>query len=226
MSMLAVITARGGSKRIPRKNIRDFLGRPMISYAISAARESGLFTEVMVSTEDEEIARVSRECGALVPFMRSQKNADDFACTADVLREVISCYEQRGRTFDDLCCIYPCVPLLRPSDLAAAYARYQELGVEALTPVVRFSYPVQRALVVDREGLLHYREPEFAPMRSQDLEPVFHDVGMFYFQRWDLYRLEQVRTAHYEMGEESVQDIDNESDWKMAEIKYRVINHV
>lgn len=223
MSVLCVITARGGSKRIPKKNIKDFMGQPMIAYAIKAALSSRIFDEVMVSTESDEIAKVAKSYGASVPFMRSLKNADDYATTGDVLAEVLSEYEKRGQSFDELCCIYPCVPLLDGEILRDAYLRFKDSGASRLVPVVRFGFPIQRAFRVNKKGFLEYREPENAPKRSQDLEPMYHDAGAFYF-----YKLKALNddTIMYEMSENMVQDIDNPEDWRMAEIKYKVLKNV
>ena len=224
MKNLAIITARGGSKRIPRKNIKEFMGKPMLAYAIEAALDSGLFDEVMVSTDDKEIASIAEQYGAKVPFMRSAETANDFATTADVLDEVVNEYKKRGTIYDNICCIYPCVPFLTGNILKNAYEKFVSSGLDRLTPVVRFSYPIQRALRVNKQGLAEFREPENAKARSQDLEPMFHDAGMFYFYKKN--RLDSAQIVPYELDETAVQDIDNESDWKMAEMKYRIMNNV
>ena len=226
MSMVAIITARGGSKRIPRKNIREFMGKPMLAYAIEAARGSGLFDEVMVSTEDVEIAEIAKQQGAVVPFMRSAKTADDFSTTADVLKEVLACYHDRKRYFDMLCCIYPCVPFLTGEILKDAGRRFVESGCDALTPVVRFSFPIQRAFRVNAKGFLEYREPQYALSRSQDLEPMYHDVGMFYFMKSKVLEGASSGTMFFEMDEACIQDIDTLDDWKLAEQKYRILHNV
>ena len=224
MKNLAIITARGGSKRIPRKNIKEFMGKPMLAYAIEAALDSGLFDEVMVSTDDKEIASIAEQYGAKVPFMRSAETANDFATPADVLDEVVNEYKKRGTIYDNICCIYPCVPFLTGNILKNAYEKFVSSGLDRLTPVVRFSYPIQRALRVNKQGLAEFREPENAKARSQDLEPMFHDAGMFYFYKKN--RLDSAQIVPYELDETAVQDIDNESDWKMAEMKYRIMNNV
>lgn len=226
MSIVAIVTARGGSKRIPRKNIKLFMGKPMLAYAVEAALGSGIFDEVMVSTEDVEIARVARECGCVVPFMRSPATADDFSGTADVLREVLACYRERGRVFDSLCCIYPCVPFLTADILKAAYARFAAAGCDALTPVVRYAHPIQRALRTNERGFLEYREPCYAASRTQDLEPMFHDAGMFYFLKTHVLGRTDNRTLAYELDTLYVQDIDTPADWDQAEMKYRLLQHV
>lgn len=224
MSIVAVITARGGSKRIPRKNIKEFMGKPMLAYAVEAAVNSKVFDEVMVSTDDVEIAEIARQFGAKVPFMRSEKTANDFATTADVLDEVISEYKKSGKTFDELCCIYPCVPFLTADVIKNAYEKFKTSGADRLTPVVKYSFPIQRAFKLNEQGLLEYREPENAPKRSQDLEPMYHDVGMFYFYKTEKMNCDKI--AMLEMDEAMVQDIDNESDWQMAEMKYRIMHNV
>ena len=224
MKNLAIITARGGSKRIPRKNIKEFMGKPMLAYAIQAALESRLFDEVMVSTDDNEIAEIAEKYGAKVPFIRSKETANDFATTADVLDEVANEYKKRGIVYDNICCIYPCVPFLSGEILQNAYKKFIESGEDRLTPVVRFSYPIQRALRINSGRLLEFREPEHAKTRSQDLEPMFHDAGMFYFYKSG--ELNSSKITPYELDETIVQDIDNESDWKMAEMKYRIMKNV
>lgn len=224
MKQVAIITARGGSKRIPRKNVKPFMGKPMVAYAIAAALESRLFDEVMVSTDDGEIAAIAREHGAAVPFMRSAATANDFATTADVLGEVIAEYARRGVSFESFCCIYPCVPFLTGELLRAAHGAFVASGADSLMPVVRYSFPIQRAVRLTAAGFLEYREPENAPKRSQDLEPMYHDVGMFYFHRTASFGGKGCRVAMFEMPEERIQDIDTEDDWKMAELKYRVLH--
>lgn len=190
MSSVAIITARGGSKRIPRKNIKDFCGKPIIAYSIETAIQSRLFDEVMVSTEDEEIAEVARHFGAQVPFMRTRKKSDDYTGSEDVVKEVIDMYEKGGKSFEDVCCIYPTAPLISTSILSQAYKRFKEEKAEALLPVVKFSYPPQRSLV-DRNGYLSFKWPDFANSRSQDLESLYHDVGAFYFIKKDVLMSEQ-----------------------------------
>ena len=223
---LAVITARGGSKRIPKKNIRDFLGKPIIAYSIETALGSGIFDTVMVSTDSEEIARAARAYGAEVPFMRSEETSDDRSTTADVLKEVISEYEKRGEHFDELCCIYPTAPFVRPADLKEAAALMEETDADTVMSVVRFSFPPRRALLM-RDGRLTAHYPEDQLKRSQDLEPEYHDCGQFYLLNVASFKVQQAvvmkDTAGIEMDERRVQDIDTEEDWLMAELKYKVL---
>lgn len=226
MSAIAIITARGGSKRIPGKNKREFLGKPIICYSIEAALGSGLFDEVMVSTDDEEIAEIARRAGASVPFMRSESAADDFATTDDVLLEVLEEYEKRGRTFAYMACLYPTAPFVTAEKLREAFRVMKEKDASGIMPVVRFSFPPQRGMWV-REGRLEYCSPEDAPKRSQDLEPVYHDCGQFYCYQVEPYRAGrgELPGGYYPivMSEEEVQDIDNLWDWRLAEIKYGML---
>lgn len=226
MSAIAIITARGGSKRIPHKNIKPFLGKPIIQYSIEAALKSGVFEEVMVSTDDEEIARIAKECGALVPFFRSKENSDDFSTTADVIREVLKAYEDRNRKFDYACCIYPTAPFLTAETLKDAMEVLREKKADSVIPVVKFSFPPQRAVVV-RDGAIKMNMPEYALARSQDLEPWYHDCGQFYCLDVESFHkqgsLVMENTYPYFQDEMNVQDIDTLEDWEMAEMKMRLI---
>ena len=226
MATLAIITARGGSKRIPKKNIKEFCGKPMLAYTIEAALYSGIFDEVMVSTDSEEIAQVARTYGANVPFMRSEATSNDFATTADVLLEVLEQYRKAGKTFERFACLYPTAPFLTGQRLQDAWETFLASDASTLVPVVKFSFPPQRGLVI-REGRAVYNTPEFANCRSQDLEPVYHDCGQFYYLKTEAFLEKKVvagnDTAPYIMPEELVQDIDDQSDWKIAEMKYRIM---
>ena len=220
MSNVAIITARGGSKRIPRKNIKDFCGKPILAYSIEAAIESKLFDEVMVSTDDEEIAVVAKQYGAKIPFMRSAATSDDYATTADVLNEVLEEYGKHGQEFDWMCCIYPTAPFVTDKILREGWAYLQEKQADALTPVVKFSYPPQRCFILEN-GYLRYKWPEYIRSRSQDLEPFYHDAGQFYFYRVLGFQEGKVeKNVPYILNDMQVQDIDNVDDWEMAEIKY------
>lgn len=226
MKKLAMITARGGSKRIPRKNIKEFCGKPIIAYSIQAALASGAFDKVMVSTDDEEIATIAKQFGAEVPFYRSEKTSNDFATTADVILEVIDEYEKRGEHFDMVCCIYPTAPFLTSERLGEAVAKLENSDADTLIPVVAFSYPVQRALIV-REERLVFEYPQYMDSRSQDLEKHFHDVGQFYVLKTEAFKenkkLMVGNILPYEISEMEVQDIDNQTDWEIAEMKYRIL---
>ncbi|MDR0964072.1 MAG: pseudaminic acid cytidylyltransferase [Clostridium sp.] len=226
---IAIITARGGSKRIPGKNIREFCGKPILAYSILAAKGAGCFSEVMVSTDDEAIAQIARSYGANVPFLRSEKTSDDFASTSDVILEVLSEYEKLGRTFSLACCIYPTAPFVTGEKLAEAYRRLCASDADSLIPVVAFSYPPQRAMAI-RGEYLQFLEPVYLDARSQDLEKHYHDVGQFYFLRTSAFlqnrRLMVGKILPYEVSELEVQDIDQETDWKLAELKYRYYHNM
>ena len=223
MKNIAIITARGGSKRIPKKNIKEFCGKPIIAYSIEAAINSGMFDEVMVSTDSQEIADIAMQYGAKVPFLRSEATSNDFATTRDVLLEVLDEYQKCGEQFDMMCCIYPTAPFTTDIKLKKAIEVLVESDADWLMPVVAYSFPPQRAMVI-REGNLEYQYPEYRNTRSQDLEPVYHDCGQFYVYRTDVFVGEKEGTGKLiplEMPEEETQDIDNMSDWVLAEIKYQ-----
>ena len=228
MKTLAMITARGGSKRIPRKNIKEFNGKPIIAYSIEAALGSGVFDEVMVSTDDEEIAEIARNYGAKVPFLRSEKTSNDFATTTDVIEEVLETYRERGEEYDIFCCIYPTAPFITSKRLKDAVEELAKSDADSLIPVVRFSYPPQRAMEV-HDGRLVFRQPENLKKRSQDLEPHFHDAGQFYVVRSEsFFKNHGIMVGDIlpmELSELEVQDIDNEVDWKLAELKYNLLNN-
>lgn len=223
MSCIAIITARGGSKRIPQKNIKLFCGKPIIAYSIEAAIESGLFDEIMVSTDSEDIKKVAESYGAVVPFMRSDEASNDYATTADVIKEVLGRYEEINRGYGTFCCIYPTAPFITGSKLREAHKMFTDQNADSVVPVVAFSYPPQRGFYVN-DGILEYVQPEYALSRSQDLKRIYHDSGQFYFCRSDSFKIYKSlimkKTIPYIVSEEEVQDIDNESDWKLAEIKY------
>ena len=223
MGSIAIITARGGSKRIPRKNVKLFCGKPIITYSIEAALKSGLFEEVMVSTEDEEIARIAREAGAQVPFMRSSESAGDYASTDDVLLEVLAAYKERGREFDSFCCLYPTAPFVTAEKLRTAMGLLDK--ADSVMPVVPFSFPPQRCMVLNGEGELRMKWPEHAKTRSQDLEPYYHDCGQFYCCRTapflECKTTDLPHMVPMIMSELEVQDIDNSDDWEIAELKYQ-----
>ncbi len=226
MGNIAIITARGGSKRIPGKNIKMFCGKPIIAYSIEAAIGSGIFDEVMVSTDDSDIAEISEQYGAKVPFLRSEKTSDDYATTNDVLIEVLEEYGKRGKRFGTGCCLYPTAPFVTADILRDAYNKLQDSGSDTLIPVVAFSYPVQRAFVIN-DGFLSYEYPEYMTARSQDLVSRYHDAGQFYMFSAESYlnrgQLMSERVMPYVLPQTHVQDIDNEEDWIIAEMKFNII---
>ena len=219
---LALITARGGSKRIPHKNIRPFLGKPIITYPIAAALSSGVFDEVCVSTDDEEIARISREAGARIPFMRDQATSGDYATTDQVIEEVLTRYEREcGQRFDSFCCIYPTAVSITPAALREVMALLDEH--ESVMSVVAYSYPPQRSFAL-RDDRLTRLYPEYATTRSQDLETWYHDAGQLYACRTAAFLRDGTTDVEelypYILSERDVQDIDTEEDWSIAEEKY------
>ena len=224
---IAIITARGGSKRIPKKNIKEFCGMPIIAYSIKTAIDCGIFDEVMVSTDSEEIAEISKKYGAIVPFMRSQDTSGDFATTEDVILEVIDKYKKMGKEFEQVCCIYPTAPFVTVDILREASKIMDEKNPAVVIPVVQFSYPPQRCFIIDNSGYAKFKYPEYVNTRSQDLEKQYHDVGQFY-----IYNVQKLVESNGEIvddfmpiiiSEMQAQDIDNEEDWKLAELKYKYI---
>lgn len=226
---LAIITARGGSKRIPRKNIKDFLGKPIIAYSIEAAIKSNLFDEVMVSTDDNEIAEISKQYGAKVPFLRSNKNSDDYSGTADVLIEVMNKYKELAINFDLGCCIYPTAPLIKPENIIKAHNLLINEKFDSVFPVVKFSYPIFRALKIENNKVKMIWE-ENLTKRSQDFPDAFHDAGQFYWFKVNEFiitkKIFTENTGAIELVENEVQDIDNEIDWELAEMKYKLLNEI
>lgn len=222
---LAIITARGGSKRIPRKNLKEFCGKPILCYSIEAAREAGVFDEIMVSTEDEEIAKLAESAGAAVPFFRSEENAGDYASTDDVIMEVLKSYQKMGQSFEAFCCLYPTAPFLSGERLRSAMALLDE--ADSVMPVVPFSYPPQRGLLISENGYVRRQFPEYAAARSQDLPQIYHDCGQFYACRTNAFlkagTTDVERLLPLILTEMEVQDIDTPEDWAIAEIKYRTL---
>lgn len=226
MRSIAIITARGGSKRIPGKNIREFCGKPILAYSIEAAIKSGIFDEVMVSTDSEEISEVAKKYGAHVPFLRSEEASGDYATTQLVLTEVLAKYHEIGRDFDCMVCIYPTAPFITPQKLKNAVEILKANSCTMVVPVVKFSFQPQRAYVINN-GMLEFKWKQYAFARSQDLEPFYHDAGQFYVYDIKNYlhcdRVASERVMPYELPAIDVQDIDNEDDWAMAEMKFRLM---
>ena len=225
MSNLAIIPARGGSKRIPGKNIRDFLGKPIIAYTIEIAFQSNLFEEVMVSTDDEPIAQIARQYGAKVPFMRSAENSSDYATTLQVIEEVLINYKLNlDLTFDLVCCIYPAAPLIEPKDLEQGLNILKKNKFPIVFPIVRYGYPIWRGLERDNDGITRMIWPENSVARSQDLKKVYHDAGQWYWIDPSKFS-EDILKGEFGtviMDELNVQDIDNKEDWILAELKYKL----
>jgi N-acylneuraminate cytidylyltransferase len=227
MNNLAIIPARGGSKRIPRKNIKDFLGKPIISYSIEIALNSNLFNQVMVSTDDEEIAETAIKYGATVPFFRSKLNSNDYSTTMDVVQEVRMEYLAREICFDNICCIYPTAPLIKINDLIDGYNLLLKNNNDIVYPITEFSYPILRSLFIDKEGDVKMKWPEFENTRSQDLDKFYHDCGQWYwYTNISLQKNNFIKKQPIILENSLVQDIDNYNDWKLAELKYRIYNNL
>lgn len=226
MSKIAIITARGGSKRIPRKNIKDFLGKPIIAYSINAAIESKLFDEVMVSTDDKEIAEVAERFGAHVPFLRSQANSDDFAPTVDVILEVLKSYSKIGATYESGCCIYPTAPFADVALMKNVYDLMVDNDFDTAFPIMKFSFPIQRALKLNEANKIDPFQPEHVTTRSQDLESAYHDAGQLYWFKTDSLitkkKLWTDNSGGLLISEMDAHDIDHPEDWKIAEFKYKM----
>ncbi|MDG1476822.1 MAG: pseudaminic acid cytidylyltransferase [Vicingaceae bacterium] len=227
MANLAIIPARGGSKRIPRKNVKNFSGKPIIGYSINAALNSGLFDEVMVSTDDTEIAEIAKNFGAKVPFLRSENTSDDYATTAAVIDEVLQNYKEKGREFEVGCCIYPTAPFIREEKLKESIVLLEAKSFDTVFPVVEYSYPVQRAIKIGDDNKMSLFYAEHKNSRSQDLESSYHDAGQFYTFNAKKFALDKElwteNTGLIILDELEVQDIDTLTDWKLAEIKYELI---
>ncbi len=230
MKRLAIITARGGSKRIPKKNIKEFCGKPIIYYVIRAALEAEVFDEVMVSTDSDEIKEIALKYGAKVPFMRSKKNSDDYATTEDVIMEVLEEYKNRyNNEFENVCCIYPTAPFINGEILKKACKIMEQKNPAVVIPIVQFSYPPQRCFIIDEKGYAKFKYPQYVRTRSQDLEKQYHDAGQFYI--YNVKKLFEKKGiieddfAPIILPEISVQDIDTLEDWRTAELKYELLKN-
>ncbi len=217
---IAIIPARGGSKRIPRKNIREFCGRPMIAWSIAAALESGLFEHIIVSTDDEEIAEVARASGAQTPFMRPAELSDDHTGTTDVIVHALSWALDAGWEVEAAACIYATAAFISAEDLSAARAKLSD-QCDFAFPAVRYGHPPQRGFTDGGESCPEFTQPEHRATRTQDLPPVFHDSGQFYWGTRDAW-LERrpffgPRTRFMELPEWRAVDIDRPEDWVVAE---------
>ena len=225
---IAIITARGGSKRIPRKNIKAFLGRPIISYSIDAALSANCFDEIMVSTDDEEIAEVSIKYGAKVPFFRTPMTSDDFSGTADVILEVLHQYMDRNIFFDYACCLYPAAPFITPKLLLESFSKLVNSDASTLIPVADFPSPIWRALKIEGNKLVRIW-PENEAKRSQDLKKAYFDVGQFYWIKVEEFlktkKMLSDNSISITLPWSQIQDIDTLDDWCEAELKYKMLKH-
>ena len=225
MNKLCIIPARGGSKRIPRKNIKKFCGKPIIAYSIEAALKSNLFDEVMVSTDDKEIKEVALKYGATVPFMRSNQNSDDFSGTVDVIIEVIKNYNIPIENNINICCLYPTAPLISVDSIKFGFELLINENYDTVFSVTKFSFPIQRALKIDKNQKVSMIWPENMAKRSQDLPFTYHDAGQFYWMSSKSImrskKLYSKNSGVIILSEMNVQDIDTIEDWELAELKMK-----
>jgi pseudaminic acid cytidylyltransferase len=221
---IAIIPARGGSKRIPRKNIKLFAGKPMIAYAIETAKNSNLFEKIIVSTDDLEIAEIATKYRAEVPFIRPPELANDFAGTVPVIAHAISFCQNLGWKIENACCIYPCTPLMEFEDLKKAFEQLKSKNVDFVFPVCEFPSAIQRALKQNLNGTMEPFYPQFEQTRTQDLEKAYHDAGQFYFGKADAWTQEKkIHSGGIGLLIPSwlAVDIDTPEDWERAESIYK-----
>ena len=226
---IALIPARGGSKRIPRKNVRHFIDRPIIAYSIQAALSSGLFEHVVVSTDDEEIAGEARRWGAETPFMRPTRLADDYTGTMDVIQHGLDECERLWGELNYVCCLYATAPFITDGVLCQAFQRLQQTQADYVFSVTTFPFPVQRALLINESQRVECLYPEHRFTRSQDLPTAYHDAGQFYFGKAEAFRqgkpLFSSASSPLILPREQVQDIDTPEDWRRAELLFQLLQH-
>ncbi len=224
---LCIIPARGGSKRIPRKNIKLFNNKPMIAHSIIVAQQSGLFSDIIVSTDDAEIAQVAREYGANVPFVRPPELSDDFATTGAVIAHAVDFMQQNGWSGDAVCCIYATAPFVQTDDLQRGFQQLRDTGADFAFSVCSFAFPIQRALRMNEQGEVAMFQPELFAVRSQDLEEAWHDAGQFYWGTAQAWLAQKPIFNSHSVGvplpRYRVQDIDTPEDWVRAELLAKVL---
>jgi len=224
---LCVIPARGGSKRIPRKNIKSFCGQSMIGYSIRAALDSQCFDQVIVSTDDTEIAEVAKSFGATVPFVRPDELSNDYAGTLPVIKHAIEWLDNQGQSPSEVCCLYATAPFVRAGAIKKAYEQMQRTQADYCFTVTSFAFPIQRAIKVTAENRIEMFYPKHLETRSQDLEESYHDAGQFYWGKVEAFKQKQLlfskSATPYILPRQLVQDIDTLEDWKFAELMYQVL---
>lgn len=225
---ICIIPARGGSKRIPRKNIKDFWGKPMIAYSIKAALKSGCFDRVIVSTDDLEIAQVAKTFGAEVPFMRPDELANDYAGTLSVIKHAIEWFEEHESKPSEICCLYATAPFVQASSIKQAYKQLQTTQADYCFSVTSFAFPIQRAIKITQQQRIEMFFPEYFNTRSQNLEEAYHDAGQFYWGKAEAFKqLKPIFSEHaspFILPRHLVQDIDTQEDWLRAEMMYQVLH--
>ena len=224
---LCVIPARGGSKRIPRKNIKSFCGQSMIAYSIKAAIASGCFDKIIVSTDDQEIAEVAKSFGAEVPFMRPDELANDYTATIPVIKHAIEWFDDQGQSPSEVCCLYATAPFVQADSIRKAYKKMKQEKVDYCFTVTSFAFPIQRAIKITAENRIEMFYPEHFETRSQDLEESYHDAGQFYWGKAEAFKQQKSlfskSATPYILPQHLVQDIDTMEDWKKAELTYKII---
>lgn len=225
---IALIPARGGSKRIPRKNVRHFCGKPLIAYSILAARNSGLFDHVIVSTDDEEISAIANHYGAQTPFVRPDELANDYATTVPVVKHAVQWVQEHFGSVDHVCCIYATAPFIQVNAIRNAYEMLIKRAVTGYVfSATTMPFPVQRSFKVNPEGYVEMFEPNNYNVRSQDLEESYQDAGQFYWGSAETYNKEKIffstDSMAYVLPRHLVQDIDTLEDWRRAELMYEVL---
>jgi pseudaminic acid cytidylyltransferase len=227
MHRVAIIPARGGSKRIPRKNIKEFCGKPMIAWSIEAAKASGSFDNVIVSTDDPEIADVAREWGASVPFMRPAELSDDYAGTLPVIHHAVDWLSANEAPVDYACCLYATAPFVSADDLCRGWGLIQQRGCSYAFSVTSYAFPIQRAVRITEVGRVAMFNPEHFNTRSQDLEEAWHDAGQFYWGTALAWQEERPifgeESVPVKLPRHRVQDIDTPEDWTRAEWMFRAM---
>jgi len=224
---VAIIPARGGSKRIPRKNVKDFYGKPMIAWSIEAAKASGCFDKIIVSTDDPEIADIARQFGAEIPFMRPAALSDDYTGTIPVIRHAVEWLNQNDAPVDYACCIYATAPFILPEDLKQGLQLIKNSGSSYAFSVTSYAFPIQRAVRITKNGRVAMFNPEHFQTRSQDLEETWHDAGQFYWGTADAWCEERAifgeDSLPVRLPRHRVQDIDTAEDWNRAEWLFRAL---
>jgi pseudaminic acid cytidylyltransferase len=224
---ICIIPARGGSKRIPKKNIKFFLGKPIIAYSIKVALESNCFDEVIVSTDDPEISEVAKYFGAKVPFIRPTLLADDYADTISVVKHAIEWFDDKNQLISEVCCLYATAPFVTKESILKSYDQMQKTQAEYCFTVTSFAFPIQRAIKITSKKRLEMVNLEYLKTRSQDLEDFYHDAGQFYWGRAKTFRQQKPifskNATPYILPRHFVLDIDTLEDWKFAELKYQIL---
>jgi len=224
---ICVVPARGGSKRIPRKNIKVFNGKPIIAYSIEAALESNCFEQIIVSTDDNEIAEVAKTYGAKVPFIRPVELSNDYAGTIPVIKHAIEWLESHNHTIDNVCCLYATAPFIQSQTIFKAFQQLQESKADYCFSVTSFAFPIQRSIRITHDDKVDMFYPENFNVRSQDLEEAYHDAGQFYWGKVQAFKDElplfSEAASPYILPRYLVQDIDTTEDWIRAEAMYRVL---